>query len=114
GWVAQLDHGIKHLESAVPHLCELALGGTAVGIGLNAHPEYAVRVAAWLSELMGHPIQIAPNKFEALAANDALVFAYGALKTFAASLTKIANDVCWLASGPCLGIGEFQIPENEP
>ncbi len=114
GWVAQLDHGIKHLESAVPHLCELALGGTAVGTGLNAHPEYAVRVAARLSELTGHPIQTAPNKFEALAANDALVFAHGALKTLAASLTKIANDVRWLASGPRSGIGELQIPENEP
>ncbi|MCA9629250.1 MAG: class II fumarate hydratase [Myxococcales bacterium] len=114
GWVAQLDHGIKHLESAVPHLCELALGGTAVGTGLNAHPEYATRVAAKLSELTGHPIVTAPNKFESLAANDALVFAHGALKTLAASLTKIANDVRWLASGPRSGIGEILIPENEP
>ncbi|MGE0327987.1 MAG: class II fumarate hydratase [Polyangiaceae bacterium] len=114
GWVAQLDHGIKHLESSVPHLCELALGGTAVGTGLNAHPEYATRVAAKLSELTGHPIVTAPNKFESLAANDALVFAHGALKTLAASLTKIANDVRWLASGPRSGIGEILIPENEP
>ncbi|MCA9646728.1 MAG: class II fumarate hydratase, partial [Myxococcales bacterium] len=114
GWVAQLDHGIKHLESSVPHLCELALGGTAVGTGLNAHPEYATRVAAKLSELTGHPIVTAPNKFESLAANDALVFSHGALKTLAASLTKIANDVRWLASGPRSGIGEILIPENEP
>jgi fumarate hydratase, class II len=114
GWVAQLDHGMKHLESAVPHLAELALGGTAVGTGLNAHPEYAVRVAKKVAELSGHPIVTAPNKFESLAAHDAIVFAHGALKTLAASLTKIANDVRWLASGPRSGIGEIIIPENEP
>jgi len=114
GWVAQLDHGLKHLESAVPHLAELALGGTAVGTGLNAHPEYAVRVAAKVAELSGHPIVTAPNKFESLAAHDAVVFAHGALKTLAASLMKIANDVRWLASGPRSGIGELTIPENEP
>jgi fumarate hydratase class II len=114
GYVAQLDHGIKHLEAALPHLCELALGGTAVGTGLNAHPEYAVRVAAKLSELTGHPFVTAPNKFESLAANDALVSAHGAIKTLAASLFKIANDVRWLASGPRCGIGELSIPENEP
>jgi len=114
GWVAQLDHGMKHLESAVPHLAELALGGTAVGTGLNAHPEYAVRVAKKVAELTGHPIVTAPNKFESLAAHDAIVFAHGALKTLAASLMKIANDVRWLASGPRSGIGEISIPENEP
>jgi fumarate hydratase class II len=114
GWVAQLDHGMKHLESAVPHLSELALGGTAVGTGLNAHPEYAVRVAKKVAELSCHPIVTAPNKFESLAAHDAIVFAHGALKTLAASLTKIANDVRWLASGPRSGIGEITIPENEP
>src|SRR6187402_3546294 len=114
GWVAQLDHGLKHLESAVPHLGELALGGTAVGTGLNAHPEYAVRVAAKVAELTSHPIVTAPNKFESLAAHDAIVFGHGALKTLAASLMKIANDVRWLASGPRCGFGELSIPENEP
>ncbi len=114
GWVAQLEHGMKHLESAVPHLAELALGGTAVGTGLNAHPEYAERVAKKVAELSGHPIVTAPNKFESLAAHDAIVFAHGALKTLAASLMKIANDVRWLASGPRSGIGELTIPENEP
>src|SRR5207247_5231227 len=93
---------------------ELALGGTAVGTGLNAHPEYAQRVAAKIAELTGLPFVTAPNKFEALAAHDAQVFAHGALKTLAASLTKIANDVRWLASGPRSGIGEIRIPENEP
>jgi fumarate hydratase class II len=114
GWVAQLDHGIRHVESALPHLRELALGGTAVGTGLNAHPEFATRVAQELSRLTGHPFTTAPNKFEALASHDALVFAHGGLKTLAASLTKIANDVRWLASGPRCGIGEIRIPENEP
>jgi len=114
GYAAQLTHGLAHVEAALPHLEELALGGTAVGTGLNAHPEYAVRVGAKLAELTGHPFVTAPNKFEALAANDALVFAHGALKTLAASLTKIANDVRWLASGPRSGIGEITIPENEP
>jgi fumarate hydratase class II len=114
GYVSQLDHGIAHLEAAIPHLYELALGGTAVGTGLNAHPEYAVRVAGKLAELTGHPFVTAPNKFEALAANDAIVHAHGALKTVAASLTKIANDIRWLASGPRCGIGEILIPENEP
>ena len=114
GYVAQLEHGMTHCQAALPHLCELALGGTAVGTGLNAHPEYAVRVAKKLTELTGHPFVTAPNKFEALAANDALVHAHGALKTVAASLTKIANDIRWLASGPRCGIGEIAIPENEP
>ena len=114
GYVSQLDHGIAHVEASLPHVCELALGGTAVGTGLNAHPEYAVRVARKLAELSGHPFVTAPNKFEALAANDALVHAHGALKTVAASLNKIANDVRWLASGPRCGVGEIAIPENEP
>ncbi len=114
GWVAQLDHGIGHVKAALPHLCELALGGTAVGTGLNAHPEYGTRVAAELAKLTGQPFVTAPNKFEALAANDAIVHAHGSLKTLAASLMKIANDVRWLASGPRSGIGELRIPENEP
>ena len=114
GYVAQLDHGIVHVEASLPHLCELAIGGTAVGTGLNAHPEYAGRMAAALAKLTGHPFMSAPNKFEALAANDALVNAHGSLKTVAASLNKIANDVRWLASGPRCGIGEITIPENEP
>ncbi len=114
GYVAQLDHGIAHLEAAVPHLCELALGGTAVGTGLNAHPEFARRAAQEISRLTGLPFVSAPNKFEALAAADALVHAHGALKTVAASLMKIANDIRWLASGPRCGLGELSIPENEP
>jgi fumarate hydratase, class II len=114
GYVSQLEHGLAHLEAALPHLCELALGGTAVGTGLNAHPQFAVRVAATLADLTEHPFVTAPNKFEALASQDALVHAHGALKTLAASLTKIANDVRWLASGPRCGIGEITIPENEP
>jgi fumarate hydratase class II len=114
GYVAQLDHGLAHVKAALPHLCELALGGTAVGTGLNAHPEFATRVATELARLTGHAFVTAPNKFEALAAHDALVHAHGALKTVAASLMKIANDVRWLASGPRCGIGELRIPENEP
>jgi fumarate hydratase class II len=114
GYVAQLDHGIAHVSSALPHLCELALGGTAVGTGLNAHPEFAKRVADELKRLTGLPFVTSPNKFEALAAHDALVHAHGALKTLAASLMKVANDVRWLASGPRCGIGEIKIPENEP
>jgi fumarate hydratase class II len=114
GYVAQLDHGVKHVEAAVPHVGELALGGTAVGTGLNAHPEFAVRVAARLTELTGLPLVTAHNKFEALASHDGLVNAHGALKTLAASLNKIANDVRWLASGPRSGLGEITIPENEP
>lgn len=114
GWAAQLQHGVAHLESALPHLSELGLGGTAVGTGLNAHPELGARVARKLGELCGHPFVTAPNKFEALAGHDALVFAHGALKTIAASLMKIANDVRWLASGPRAGLGEITIPENEP
>ena len=112
GWVAQLDHGLEHVKSSLPHLAELALGGTAVGTGLNAHPELGARVAAELSRLTGLSFVTAPNKFEALAAHDALVFAHGALKTLAASLTKIANDIRWLSSGPRCGIGELVIPRT--
>ena len=114
GYVAQLDHGLKHVAAALPHLCELALGGTAVGTGLNAHPKFAVMVAAELATLTALPFVTAPNKFEALASCDGVVHAHGALKTLAASLMKIANDVRWLASGPRCGIGELSIPENEP
>jgi fumarate hydratase class II len=114
GYVSQLDHGLAHVEGALPHLCELALGGTAVGTGLNAHPKFAVMVAAELAKFTGLPFVTAPNKFEALASCDGVVHAHGALKTLAASLMKIANDIRWLASGPRCGIGELSIPENEP
>ncbi|MEK6297935.1 MAG: lyase family protein, partial [Paraburkholderia tropica] len=114
GYVAQLDHGIKHVETTLPHLYELAQGGTAVGTGLNAHPQFAHKVAESIAKLTGVPFVTAPNKFEVMAAADALVFAHGALKTVAASLMKIANDVRWLASGPRCGLGELSIPENEP
>ncbi|MGQ2978905.1 MAG: class II fumarate hydratase [Polaromonas sp.] len=114
GYVAQLDHGDKHLRAALPHLYELALGGTAVGTGLNAPKGYAEQVAAELARLTGLPFVTAPNKFEAMASADGLVHAHGALKTLAASMMKIANDVRWLASGPRSGIGELSIPENEP
>ena len=114
GYAAQLAHGEKHVRDALPHLYELALGGTAVGTGLNAPKGYAEQVAAELAQLTGLPFVTAPNKFEALASCDALLAAHGALKTLAASLMKIANDVRWLASGPRSGIGELSIPENEP
>ncbi len=114
GYVSQLDHGIAHVEEALPHLLELAIGGTAVGTGLNTHPEFGQRVAKKLAEWTGYPFITAKNKFEALASSDALVFAHGALKTVAASLTKIANDVRWLGSGPRAGLGELRLPENEP
>lgn len=114
GWVAMLAHNVQHIEATIPHLCELALGGTAVGTGLNTHPEYAVRVANEIAALAQQPFVTAPNKFEALATCDALVHGHGALKGLAASLMKIANDVRWLASGPRSGIGELSIPENEP
>ncbi len=114
GYVAQLQHGEDHVRAALSHLCELALGGTAVGTGLNAPPGYAEAVAAELATLTGLPLVTAPNKFEALASCDALLHAHGALKTLAASLMKIANDVRWLASGPRSGLGELSLPENEP
>ncbi len=114
GWVAQLDHGLAATRAALILAHELALGGTAVGTGLNAHPEFAKRAAVKLAELTGHPFISAPNKFQALASHDAVLFVHGALRTLAASLIKIANDVRWLASGPRCGIGELTIPENEP
>lgn len=114
GYVSQLDHALIRLDAALQGLYELPLGGTAVGTGLNAHPDYAEQVAQTLAALTDVPFVTAPNKFEALAARDAEVFASGALKTLAASLNKIANDVRWLSSGPRCGIGELKIPENEP
>ena len=114
GWAAMLGYNLKHIEESVPHVCELALGGTAVGTGLNTHPEYAVRVAKKIAELSGQPFVTSPNKFEALGTCDALVHSHGALKGLAASMMKIANDVRWLSSGPRCGIGEISIPENEP
>jgi fumarate hydratase, class II len=114
GYVAQLDHGRRHVEDTLAHLCELALGGTAVGTGLNTHPQFGARAAAEISRLTGQPFITAPNKFEALAAHDAMVHAHGALKGLAAALMKLGNDVRLLASGPRCGIGEIAIPENEP
>ena len=109
-----MAYGEQRIRAVLPELCELALGGTAVGTGLNAPAGYAVAVAKELADLTGLPFVTAPNKFEALASCDALVYAHGALKTLAASLMKIANDVRWLASGPRSGLGEITIPENEP
>ena len=114
GWVSQLDHALAHLEAAMPHLHELAIGGTAVGTGLNAPPGFGEAAAKRIAELTGRPFVPAENPFEALAAHDALVAAHGALKTLAVGLMKIANDVRWLASGPRSGLGEITIPENEP
>jgi fumarate hydratase class II len=114
GWVAQLTHAARHVEAALPRLHELAIGGTAVGTGLNAPKGFGDAVAAELARRTGHPFVSAPNKFEALASNDGLVHAHGALKTLAAAAMKIANDVRWLASGPRSGLGEIYIPENEP
>lgn len=114
GYVMQLDYALERIETALSGLYQLPLGGTAVGTGLNSHPDYAVKVAQVLAELTKLNFITAPNKFEALAARDAEVFASGALKTLAASLNKIANDVRWLASGPRCGLGELSIPENEP
>lgn len=113
-YVAQLDLALVRLDNALQGLYQLPLGGTAVGTGLNSHPDYAVKSAEQIASLTGLPFVTAPNKFEALAARDAEVFASGALKTLAASLNKIANDVRWLASGPRCGLGELSIPENEP
>ncbi|MFW5759345.1 MAG: class II fumarate hydratase [Cyclobacteriaceae bacterium] len=114
GYVSQLDHGIKALENTLPHLTELALGGTAVGTGLNAPKGYDVAVAKKIAELTGHPFITAENKFESLAAHDAMVESSGALKQLAVSLMKIGNDIRMLSSGPRCGIGEIRIPENEP
>ncbi|MGH9639539.1 MAG: class II fumarate hydratase, partial [Bryobacteraceae bacterium] len=114
GWVALLDRDLERLRQALDGLFDLAIGGTAVGTGLNAHREFAERAARKISELTGLPFRSHPNKFAALSAHDELVYASGALKTFAASLMKIANDIRWLASGPRCGLGELTIPENEP
>ncbi|MBT0720913.1 class II fumarate hydratase [Tatumella sp. TA1] len=114
GWVSMLKFSKSHLMATLDHLSELALGGTAVGTGLNTHPRYAQGVAEEISAFTGETFATAPNKFEALATCDALVHLHGALKGLAASLMKIANDVRWLASGPRSGIGEITIPENEP
>lgn len=114
GYVSQLDHGLKAVENTLPHLCEIALGGTAVGTGINTPKGYAVLVARKIAELTGYPIVTAPNKFESLAAHDAIVEASGALKRLAVSLMKITNDIRVLASGPRSGIGELRIPANEP
>jgi fumarate hydratase class II len=114
GWVSLLDRDVTRLKETLPGLYELAIGGTAVGTGLNAPPEFGERAAQKISELTGLPFRSHPNKFAALSAHDELVFASGALKTLAASLMKIANDIRWLASGPRAGLGELTLPENEP
>jgi fumarate hydratase class II len=114
GYVSQLDHGLKALKNTLEHLSELALGGTAVGTGLNTPPGYSKRVSEYISKFTGLPFITAPNKFEALAAHDALVETHGALKQLAVSLNKIANDIRMMASGPRSGIGEIIIPANEP
>ena len=114
GWVSQIDHALAAVEVTMPQLRELALGGTAVGTGLNTHPQYADRVAEKIAALSGRSFVSAPNKFAALAAHDAFVGTSGALKQLAVALMKIANDVRWLSSGPRSGIGELRIPENEP
>lgn len=114
GWVAQLDLALKAIRATLPQLYELALGGTAVGTGLNAHPKYGETVAAEIADLTGQPFITAPNKFAVMAGHDAFVGSSGALKQLAAALMKIANDVRWLASGPRSGLGEITIPENEP
>ena len=114
GYVSQLDHALRHIEAALPHLSELAIGGTAVGTGLNANPQFGALMAEELTGLTGIEFTSAPNKFEALATHDAMVYAHGTLKGLAAALMKIANDVRLLASGPRCGIGEITIPENEP
>ncbi|HEV1996053.1 MAG TPA: class II fumarate hydratase [Candidatus Acidoferrum sp.] len=114
GWVSLLDRDVKRIEQALDGLYDLAIGGTAVGTGLNAPPEFGERAARKIAELSGLPFRSHPNKFAALSAHDEIVFASGALKTLAASLMKIANDVRWLASGPRCGLGELSLPENEP
>ncbi len=114
GYVAQIDFGLKAIKASLPGLYELALGGTAVGTGLNAHPEFAERVAKKIAELTGLPFVSAPNKFMGLAGHEPLVNASGALKTLACALMKIANDIRWMASGPKCGLAEITIPENEP
>lgn len=114
GYASQVEHGIEAIENALKHLSEIALGGTAVGTGLNTHPKYAKRVAEVISKITGVTFVSAPNKFEALAANDAMVEISGALKRLACSFIKIASDIAWMGSGPRCGIGELNLPENEP
>src|SRR5882762_1951260 len=114
GWASLIERDIERLKLTLPGLLDLAIGGTAVGTGLNAHPEFAERAAKKIAELTGLPFKPHPNKFAALSAHDEIVFASGALKTLAGSLMKIANDIRWLASGPRSGIGELVLPENEP
>jgi len=114
GYVAQLTNALRAIDHCLPHLYELPIGGTAVGTGLNTHPEYATRAAAAIAKRTGFPLVTAPNKFEALGGRDAIVEASGAFKTLACSLNKIANDIRWLGSGPRCGIGELLLPENEP
>jgi len=114
GWASLLERDIHRLELALDGLYDLAIGGTAVGTGLNAHPEFAERAAAKIAELTGLPFRSHPNKFASLSAHDEIVFAQGAMETLAASLMKISNDIRWLASGPRCGLGELTIPENEP
>ncbi len=114
GWANLVDRDVERLKLVMPGLLDLAIGGTAVGTGLNAHPEFAERAAAKIAELTGLPFKSHPNKFAALSAHDEIVFASGALKTLAASLMKIANDIRWLGSGPRCGLGEISLPENEP
>src|SRR5207248_6991075 len=114
GWASLLERDVERLRLALDGLYDLAIGGTAVGTGLNAHPEFAERTAAKIAELTGLPFRSHPNKFAALSAHDELVFAQGALETLAASFMKISNDIRWLASGPRCGLGELAIPENEP
>jgi fumarate hydratase class II len=114
GYVAQLDADLRRIDAALPDIYELAIGGTAVGTGLNTHPEFADRTAAKIAALTGLPFVAAPNKFAALAAHDALVMASGVLRTLACSLMKIANDIRWMGSGPRCGLGELRLPENEP
>jgi len=114
GYVQQLDNGLQRVSQSLDGIYELALGGTAVGTGLNTHRDFAVEAAAAIAAITGLPFRTAPNKFEALAAHDAIVFASGALKTLAASLMKIGNDIRWLGSGPRCGIGELTLPANEP
>jgi fumarate hydratase class II len=114
GYIAQLDHNLERIQTSLPHLYELAIGGTAVGTGLNTHPEFAQRVAEKIAELTGLPFISAPNKFAALASHDAIAMASGALKTLACANMKIANDLRWLGSGPRCGLGELILPANEP
>ncbi|TDJ58077.1 MAG: class II fumarate hydratase [Nitrospina sp.] len=114
GYATQLDNSLQRIDTCMPRLYQIALGGTAVGTGINTHKDFPIKVAGSIAELTGHPFITAPNKFESLAAHDAIVEASGVLKTIACSLMKIANDVRWLASGPRCGIGEIALPANEP